>query len=317
MFLGVDGGGTKTGFCLIDRQGAVLSMSEAGSCYYFNTGVEEMERTLTQGVQDICTQAGIGVDAIEYAFFGLPTYGESSRDVAMLDEVPARILTHRRYQCDNDMVCGWAGSLGAKDGINVIAGTGSMTYGEHAGRKVRCGGWGELFGDEGSAYWIAIQGLACFTRMSDGRLPKGLLHFELSTHLQLSDDLDLVDVVLNQWKGDRAKIATLCRSIVSAAERGDAHAVAILHQAANELAELVDVTRQRLEFDIDDDVAVSYSGGVFNAGPVLLHAFEKQLSRLHAGYSLRQPLFSPALGAAIYAAKLNETPIDVALVRTR
>ena len=30
---------------------------------------------------------------------------------------------------DNDMLCGWAGSLAGADGINVIAGTGSMTYG--------------------------------------------------------------------------------------------------------------------------------------------------------------------------------------------
>ena len=50
-----------------------------------------------------------------------------------------------------------------------------MTYGERAGRRSRVGGWGELFGDEGSAYWIAVRGLAAFSRMSDGRLPAGPL----------------------------------------------------------------------------------------------------------------------------------------------
>ena len=51
------------------------------------------------------------------------------------------------------------GSLAGEDGINVISGTGSMTYGERQGLGHRVGGWGELFGDEGSAYWVATQGL--------------------------------------------------------------------------------------------------------------------------------------------------------------
>ncbi len=47
-----------------------------------------------------------------------------------------------------------------------------MTYGERLGVGQRVGGWGELFGDEGSAYWIrCIRGLNAFSRMSDGRIP--------------------------------------------------------------------------------------------------------------------------------------------------
>ncbi|MEI9903464.1 MAG: BadF/BadG/BcrA/BcrD ATPase family protein [Asticcacaulis sp.] len=73
------------------------------------------------------------------------------------------------------MICGWAGSLAGADGINIVAGTGSIGYGERLGRGARAGGWGEVFSDEGSAYWIAVQGLAAFARMSDGRLAKGPL----------------------------------------------------------------------------------------------------------------------------------------------
>ncbi len=95
---------------------------------------------------------------------------------SQLDAMPEPLLGHRRYRCGNDMVCAWAGSLGGEDGINIVAGTGSIGYGERRGRSARAGGWGEVFGDEGSAYWIAVQGLNVFTRMSDGRLPKGSLY---------------------------------------------------------------------------------------------------------------------------------------------
>ena len=57
---------------------------------------------------------------------GLPAYGEDSHATAQLRQFPAAILGHDRYACDNDMVCGWAGSLACADGINIVAGTGSI-----------------------------------------------------------------------------------------------------------------------------------------------------------------------------------------------
>ncbi|MBW8712174.1 MAG: N-acetylglucosamine kinase, partial [Mycobacterium sp.] len=175
-YLGVDGGGSKTAFALIDATGQVLARATAPTSYYFNDGFDVVERVLAQGVADICAQAGIDPADIGAAFFGIPGYGEASGDIDQLDAVPGRVLGHDRYSCDNDMVCGWAGSLAGEDGINVISGTGSMTYGERHGIGRRVGGWGELFGDEGSAYWVATQGLNAFSRMSDGRLTRGPLY---------------------------------------------------------------------------------------------------------------------------------------------
>ena len=74
------------------------------------------------------------------------------------------------------MVCGWAGALACQDGINIVASTGSIAYGEYRNRRGRAGGWGEMFGDEGSEYWVARQGLIAFARMSDLRSPKGPLY---------------------------------------------------------------------------------------------------------------------------------------------
>ncbi len=310
MFLGVDGGGTKTEFCLIDRQGRVASAFTTSGCSYLSVGFVELGHILEAGVNRVCSEAGVSVDAIDYAFFGLPCYGESSSDLVRLDESPSCVLPRRRYRCDNDMVCGWAGSLGAVDGINVVAGTGSMTYGEYAGRKARCGGWGELFGDEGSAYWIAIQGLACVSKMSDGRLEKGKLYDGFHHRLQLSSDLDLVDLVLSQWRGDRAKIASLSHVVMEVAESGGGHALDIIRCATRELALLVGATRRMLAAPEEVSVAVSYSGGMFDSGPLFLRAFQRALADVHGTYSLRQPLFAPALGAALYAAKLHGTPID-------
>jgi N-acetylglucosamine kinase-like BadF-type ATPase len=310
MYLGVDGGGTKTALCLLREDGRVAARALAPSCYYFTEGIDLVGRVLRQGIDEVCNMASVTPADIRYAFFGLPTYGEVSGDLPALDAIPGEILGHGRYGCDNDTVCGWAGSLGGIDGINVVSGTGSITYGERAGRGVRAGGWGELFGDEGSAYWIAIKGLNAFSRMGDGRLPAGPLQETLRTHLALEADLDLVDVVLNRWQGERSEIAALSRVVAGAAEAGDECAARILSEAAEELAGLVDTTRRLLDFGPDEDVPVSYSGGVFNARPVV-EGFEAALEHLHDSYELREPLYSPVVGAAIYAAKLAGEPLDI------
>jgi N-acetylglucosamine kinase-like BadF-type ATPase len=309
MYLGVDGGGTKTAFCLLHEDGRVAARALAPSCYYFTEGIGLVGRVLREGIDEVCTRASVTPAEIRYAFFGLPTYGEVSGDVPILDAIPEEVLGHDRYACDNDTVCGWAGSLGGVDGINVVSGTGSITYGERDGRGVRVGGWGDLFGDEGSAYWISIRGLNAFTRMGDGRLPVGPLHEALRNHLELEADLDLVDVVLNRWQGGRSEIAALSRVVARAAESGDDCAAQILSEAADELAELVDSTRRQLDFGPDEMIPVSYSGGVFNI-PSVVEGFEAALGDLHDSYDLREPMHSPVVGAAIYAAKLAGDPLD-------
>jgi N-acetylglucosamine kinase-like BadF-type ATPase len=145
--------------------------------------------------------------------------------------------------------------------------------------------------------------------MSDGRLPVGPLHEALRTHLELAADLDLVDVVLNRWQGGRSEIATLSRIVATAAETGDECAAQILSEAAGELAKLVDTTRRILDFGPEEKVPVSYSGGTFSVRSIV-DGFDAALADLHDGYELRKPLYSPVIGAALYAARLAGEPLD-------
>jgi len=253
----------------------------------------------------VCRAGGISVPDITFAFFGLPAYGEISADLPELDALPARVLGTANYRCGNDVVCGWAGSLGAVDGINVVAGTGSIAYGENEGRQWRGGGWSELFGDEGSGYWVAIRGLNAFSRMADGRLPAGPLVAEMREALGLATDFDAIDVVVNQWHGDRGEVAKLSKVVARAADAGDAVATGVLREAGRELALLVDVGRTALGFGAAQRVPVSYSGGMFGSAHVLT-SFRDALSH---DYDLREPLLEPHIGAALYAARLSGHPL--------
>jgi N-acetylglucosamine kinase-like BadF-type ATPase len=310
VFLGVDGGGTKTALCLVTSDGRLAATVRAPSCYYLGRreGTALVTRVLADGVGQACDLAGITPAEIAFAFVGLPAYGEVSRDLAALDAAPRAALGHDRYACGNDMVAGWAGSLGAADGINVVSGTGSICYGERGGARVRVGGWGELFGDEGSGHWIAVRGLQVFSQMSDGRLPEGPLLELMRARLSVTSDLDAVDVTMGRWHRDRRRVAALSTVVSTAAGRGDERAQGILTEAAGELVSLVDTARRHLGYGEDEPVPVSYSGGVF-ASATVKDEFVRRLTLTRQGYEVRVPLYPPVVGAALYAARLAGAPL--------
>uniref|UniRef100_UPI003D026831 N-acetylglucosamine kinase n=1 Tax=Sphingomonas populi TaxID=2484750 RepID=UPI003D026831 len=303
MFLGVDGGGTKTEFVCIDDSGQVVARALTSTTYHLQVGLDEAVRRLAEGLGSVCGQLGVSATDFRYAFFGLPAFGEDAVIDPQLAAACGRLLGHDRYACDNDMVCGWAGSLACADGINLVAGTGSIGYGERQGRKARVGGWGEMFSDEGSAYWIAIQGLNAFTRMSDGRVPIGPLYASFRETLGLANDLDICAKVMGEHGMARDAIAGLAPIVSQAAEAGDLAAVAILDLAGAELASLAGALRARLGFSANEAVPISWSGGVLTKLERVREPFLRQL-QTRAPYDLIAPRHGPGVGAGLYAALL-------------
>jgi N-acetylglucosamine kinase-like BadF-type ATPase len=308
-YLGVDGGGSKTAFLLIDESGRVLASHAEGPAYYLETGFDAMRAMLARGIRVTLDKAELPSSSLGFAFVGLPAYGEDSRLVAALDAAASPTLEPGQYRCGNDAVCGWAGALACQDGINLIAGTGSIAYGEFNGRVARAGGWGELFSDEGSAYWIAREGLNLFSRMSDGRTPRGALYDTVRRHFDLHSDLDLCAAIYDQGQMQRSHLATLSRLIAEAATAGDAHASALFSRAAFELAQIVDAVHRQLGVPNHATVPVSYSGGMFQQRDLLLARLQSKLATDGRRYRVVAPRLPAAAGAALYAAKLSGAPL--------
>jgi N-acetylglucosamine kinase-like BadF-type ATPase len=309
-YLGVDGGGSKTHFLLIDESGKVLAEHSEGPAYYLEIGLEALRLMLARGIQATLQLGGVSAADLSFGFLGLPAYGEDSRLLPLLAATATPALPAERYRCGNDMVCGWAGALAGADGINVVAGTGSIAYGEYRGRAARAGGWGELLGDEGSAYWFAREGLRLFTRMSDGRTPRGALYPHVRRHFGLQSDLDLCAAVYGQPLSQRSQFARLSKLVAEAAAAGDTEAQALFARAAGELADLVDAVSDQLLLPPDaTPLPVSCSGGMFELQQLLLLPLRSVLTSRRRQYRFVRPRLSPQAGAALYAARIAGAPL--------
>jgi N-acetylglucosamine kinase-like BadF-type ATPase len=313
--LGVDGGGSKTAFLLIDDAGRVLASHTEGPAYYLQIGLDEMRAMLARGIGATLQVAGVSPADLDFAFIALPAYGEDSQLLPALDSAATPLLSPRQYRCGNDAVCGWAGALACQDGINIVAGTGSIAYGEFDGRTARAGGWGELFSDEGSAHWVAREGLSLFSRMSDGRAPRGALYDIFRQHFGLTADLDLCAAIYGQ--GARSDVASLAKLVADAALIGDTLAAGVFGAAADELAQIVAAVQRGLEIPAGVPVTVSYSGGLFQQRELLLEPLQRRLADAgRATHRFVEPRLPPVAGAAMYAAKLRGTPLNEQAVQT-
>ena len=314
VFLGIDGGGTKTDFLLIDESGRVLTSRRDGSAYYPEIGLDALKAMLVQGMRATMAAGSVSAQDLTFACIGLPTYGEDSALVPRLDQIVSNILPGSRYRCVNDMVCGWAGALAGCDGINVVAGTGSIGYGEYEARSARAGGWGEVFSDEGSAYWVAREGLTLFSKMSDGRAPRGASYELLREHFNLNVDLDVCAAIYGPPPLPRSEIAALAPLIARAAKQGDQGAHRIFETAAQELAAIVHAIREQLEVPPQTLLDVSYSGGMFLWDDLLTRMLRTALAASGRRYAFSSPRLGPVAGAAVYAGKLCNTPLSEAAI---
>lgn len=313
-FLGIDGGGTKTAFKIIDENGNILSKFTTDTCDYIQIGKENFGRIIGKGTADVCEKANIDISDINYTCIGIPNYGEISSDTKDLKNAVKNALESDRIKCVNDVEIAWAGSLACEPGINLLAGTGSMGYGvDQRNNSVRSGGWGDFCGDEGSAYWLGKKLIELFAKQADGRIEKGKIYSIVREEFGITSDFDFINVIYDKLKFKRDEIAKLQLLLNRAADQGDCYAVDAYKQAAYELSLIVSAIIKRLNFDADKSIAVSYSGGVFKAGDLIFIPLKKYLNECNI--TLKEPLLSPVAGAALcalinYSGRRNKETVD-------
>jgi N-acetylglucosamine kinase-like BadF-type ATPase len=191
-----------------------------------------------------------------------------------------------------------AGATAGQPGIITIAGTGSIAFGRNGpGRFMRAGGWGYIFGDEGSGFDISRQALRAALRHEEGWGPSTALHPMLldAAGLQSANEV-LHSFYTDEWP--RARVATLARQVDAVAAQGDAVARDIMLAAAQQLAAMAGSVRQTL-WSPGETVQVAYIGGVF--GSVILQERFRILIELEEGNRCGPPVYGPAAGALLEA----------------
>ena len=295
-FLGVDGGQSSTTAVIGDEHGRTIGWATAGPCNH--VAAAEARTKFLRAMRECISQAAerAGLEAVggrwpfEAACLGM------SGGTADKSEILHELLISDHIQITDDPMIALAGATGGKPGIVVIAGTGSIAFGRNArGETARAGGWGFIFGDEGSAFDIARQGLRAIMREYEGWGGHTALTPAYLAATGAADPYELLHLFYKpEWP--RSRVAHLAKVVDRTAEEGDPVAAGVMHLAAQQLAMFATSVHRQL-FAKDDAVRISWAGGVFQSR-LLLDRFRSLISLESEG---APPEHGPATGALILA----------------
>ncbi len=175
-YAGIDGGQSATNAVIGDDSGRILGRGSAGPADEVDqdSASTRLRDALAAALHAASAQANLPPDV---RFAGVVA-GISGYEGNVFGQPPQ--LAADALALEHDAPIAHAGALGAGPGVVVIAGTGSVAYAvNESGASAMTGGWGYLFGDEGSAFWLARKALSQAMHDADAGEPNELAQLAL------------------------------------------------------------------------------------------------------------------------------------------
>lgn len=289
--LGIEGGGTKTEWLHLASDGAHTTILGQGNLPAANI----------KAISDSALVRLFGVLPRDVTHVGAFLAGcGTEMDRVRLRELAAEVWPGASITVGSDRASGLATAFRDEDGIVVIAGTGSAVHGRRDGRLERAGGWGQLLGDRGGGYTIAMQGLRHVLTTYDLEQRITPLAERVLQALALGGLDELVDWAKN---ADKMSVAKLAPVIFAAAAQGDAGMLGVIDEGARVLADFTRAVARRLESDAPE---IKLMGGLFGHHALYVNLYEMHLALPNARVGLCME--SGAIGAAWIAGQLAVAP---------
>lgn len=295
VILAIDGGGSHTRCLALGWSGRILGAGIGGASNHLLVDIKIVRASLDEAINAALAQATISVSDVDCISAGLAgvDYDGSGADEM---ECIFRDFGFAKMAVSGDMVTAHAGALAGQPGVLALAGTGSCVLGiGEDGTRIKVGGWGPVFGDEGSAYRIGQAALRASARDFDGRGPKTGLTAAIEKELGIRGFKESLGAVYLE-KMQPTEIARLSKTAYKAAQDGDEVALSIFKTAGMELAECVAAAIRRLGFS-GGDARVSYQGSVITKCEFMRESFYTCLADGFPGVAVIAPRFPPVIGA--------------------
>lgn len=302
--MALEGGGTRSQAVLVDRGGAVLGTGRGRDVNTNFTTPEAARESVRVAVRDALAdsrvdprQVRVLASALVGPRFGPETFG---------DLLPNAVYD---YFGEGEVVFARA-AIYRPHGVALVAATGATAWARRAddGRRVSCGGWGSLLGDEGSAYALGVRLLRAAGRACEGRNPRPTrIPQALANHFGF-DPADFRNGMVERAYHPpltRSEIAALAPIATRLAAEGDELAASLVARTANDLAGLAVYTAQAL-FRENEHFDLVVAGGMTRAGDLILDPLRRAFRAAFPQVLLQVGEEDPALALAKLAWAVRE-----------
>jgi N-acetylglucosamine kinase-like BadF-type ATPase len=299
LYLGVDGGGTKTQIVLIDENKQIVGEGFAGASNPLRVGIEMAVSNILKAVNYACDVGELSRGDIVSATLGVAGVRREDLRQRVYERFTENLYIRSVEVC-TDAEIALYGAANGKAALVVIAGTGSICIGQNdKGERTTAGGWGPLAGDEGGGSGIARRALQAIAKASDGRGKPTKLS-EVALDYFRAARMEDLSVAIYAPQIDNARIAGFARCVIEAALEGDKVASRILAEAGNELALAATAVIHRLKLE-RKKFPIARVGGIFRAGDLITKSFVEKVREVAPKAYLAEPSAPPAVSAALMA----------------
>lgn len=308
LVLGIDGGGTKTEVAVTSTKAKKLLTLTEKATRLETIGVDRASEIIENSIHRILDELQVNKDAILSACFGFGGL-DTIKDKKQANSIANEIFPNLdNLSVTSDSIIGLHSGTFGDPGLCIISGTGALIGGVNLeGTTDRVNGWGHLFGDLGSAYYIGQEAVIKSLEAFDGRGENTSLKDRIVKRLPINRIAEATDHFYRL--DDRVKkIAELSVEVNKAAVAGDEVAKNILSSAAKELSRSATTLIKKLDLDSMKHVPIVLIGGVFNSS-ILTSTLKGLISQRCSNVLFIRPAWKPVVGAIVLALKKIEKDI--------
>jgi N-acetylglucosamine kinase-like BadF-type ATPase len=307
IYLGVDGGGSKTFALAADATGRVLGFGQAGCANHQTHG-------LGAALAEIggASRQALGASVAGFASFCLAG-ADLPPDFAMLRPALESLGVAATFDLRNDSWAAMRAGSSHPWGAVVICGSGINAAVRTAdGREFVLPSLGQISGDWGGGGDIAMAAIGALAREWDGRGPPTALTERVLRHYEQPSYAALLEAIYTESLPQRNR--ELAPLVFEAALDGDAVAQEIVVRAGTEIGHVAGSLLRRMEMHREPCEVVT-GGSIFKAvGPLLMDAAAMALHRLAPLAFFTRAKVEPVVGALLLAFELHGREADEALL---
>jgi glucosamine kinase len=229
IFIGVDGGGTKTEVLIENFAGNKIGEAIGGAAN-IGPSVKQAWHSINNAISKALEDTSIFLDNKNYNFhIGLGLAG-----VSIVQAKKEFLKTRHNFSSiilESDAHIACLGVHDGSDGSIVSVGTGIIGYTIDSEKTYRVGGWGFPHADTGSGAWLGLEAVRLTFSSIDGCTKPSILTDLILSHF----DNNLSNFVTWANTSNSTQFAKLAPFVIEAAQKDDQYAEKLLKKAGNEI----------------------------------------------------------------------------------
>lgn len=268
LAVGVDAGGT-TVVALASEDGVAGEPVTMGPANASVQGVDAAAGAIARAV------TALVADRAFTLFVAAAGAGRDSIARELEERLHAAFPAAENIAVEDDTKVALRSAIPQGPGVVLIAGTGSVAYGENDDVRARVGGAGYLLGDEGSAFSIGFSALRLLARVYDARARSDETTELVARALSVHDRSTLLAFTYAAPL-DVRRVAGLAPGIVALAGEGNRASTKIVQNAAGDLAELARAAVQQVNL-AQSSPTIAFRGGLLRENSLLTFLLQTRL----------------------------------------